>query len=195
MTFTADGALVCRHSECDLQTTTNIVDTDLNSQCTVPWNGPGSAPKCCTSDLSLAQFKTLIPKMDSSNPAATTAKGYLGGTASWRTDLYTGHAHVMTFKESIELNKSLGVKHTPELKSAEHQDRVDAIFGSQAAYAQKFIDTLVEEGVDPKDVWAQSFNKDDILYWIKNDPKFGEQAVYLDSIDPTANPIGLKWQI
>jgi glycerophosphoryl diester phosphodiesterase len=126
--------------------------------------------------------------MDSSNPSATTAEGYLGGTASWRTDLYTGHAQVMSFKESIELNKALGVKHTPELKSADHQDRIDAIFGSQAGYAQKFIDTLVEEGVDPKDVWAQSFNKADILYWIKNDPAFGKQAVYLDSIDPTTTP-------
>jgi len=26
------------------------------------------------------------------------------------------------------------------------------------------------------------------LYWIKNAPAFGKQAVYLDSIDPTANP-------
>ena len=34
----------------------------------------------------------------------------------------------------------------------------------------------------------QSFNKDDILYWIKNDPAFGKQAVYLDSIDPTVSP-------
>ncbi|MBI1422261.1 MAG: glycerophosphodiester phosphodiesterase [Gammaproteobacteria bacterium] len=190
VTFTRDGELVCRHSECDLHTTTNIVATDLNNECTVPWTGPGQnpAPKCCTSDLTVDEFKSLKPKMDSSNPNATTAEGYLGGTASWRTDLYTGHAHVMTFRESIALNKALGVKHTPELKSAEHQDRVDAIFGSQAGYAQKFIDELREAGVKPKDVWAQSFNKDDILYWIKNDPAFGKQAVYLDSIDPTAKP-------
>ena len=26
----------------------------------------------------------------------------------------------------------------------------------------------------------QSFNPDDVLYWIKNDPKFGERAVFLD---------------
>ncbi len=39
------------------------------------------------------------------------------------------------------------------------------------------------QGVDPKDVWAQSFNKDDVLYWIQNEPKFGKQVVYLDSID------------
>jgi len=190
VTFTQDGELVCRHSECDLQTTTNIVATDLNDKCTVPWSGPGQdpKPKCCTSDLTLDEFKSLKPKMDASNPGATTPEGYLGGTASWRTDLYTGQAKVMTFKESIALNQELGVKHTPELKGADHQDRVDAIFGSQAAYAQKFIDELRNAGVSPKDAWVQSFNKDDILYWIKNEPRFGKQAVYLDSIDPTATP-------
>lgn len=190
VSFTQDGELVCRHSECDLQTTTNIVATELNKQCTVPWSGPGQnpKPKCCTSDLNLDQFKSLKAKMDASNPNATTPEGYLGGTASWRTDVYTGRANVLSFKESIALNQELGVKHTPELKGAEHQDRVDAIFGSQAGYAQKFIDTLKEGGVNPKDAFVQSFNKDDILYWIKNEPRFGKQAVYLDSIDPTASP-------
>jgi glycerophosphoryl diester phosphodiesterase len=190
VTFTKDGELVCRHSECDLATTTNIVATDLNNQCTVPWTGPGQdpKPKCCTSDLTLDEFKSLKAKMDASNPNATTPEGYLGGTASWRTDLYTGRANVVSFKESIALNQENGVKHTPELKGAEHQDRVDAIFGSQAGYAQKFIDTLKAGGVDPKDAFVQSFNKDDILYWIKNEPAFGKQAVYLDSIDPTVSP-------
>ena len=189
-TFTKDGELVCRHSECDLHPTTNIVATGLNEQCTEPWTGQGQnpAPKCCTSDLTLKEFKTLKAKMDASNPAATTPEDYLGGTASWRTDLYTGHANVMSLKESIALNQELGVKHTPELKGAEHQDRVNTIFGSQAAYAQKFIDTLKAGGVEPKDAWVQSFNKDDILYWIKNEPAFGKQAVYLDSIDPTVSP-------
>jgi glycerophosphoryl diester phosphodiesterase len=191
VTFTKDGELVCRHSECDLHTTTNIVATELNNKCTVPWTGPvgaNPAPQCCASDLTLAEFKTLNAKMDASNPAATTPEGYLGGTAAWRTDLYTGRANVLTFAESIALNKSLGVKHTPELKGATHQDRVDSIFGSQAAYAQKFIDELKNAGVAPKRVWAQSFNLDDVLYWIQNEPEFGKQAVYLDSIDPTATP-------
>ncbi|MDY6949845.1 MAG: glycerophosphodiester phosphodiesterase family protein, partial [Pseudomonadota bacterium] len=47
VTFTKDGELVCRHAECDLHTTTNIVDTELNAQCSVPWSGQGSSPKCC----------------------------------------------------------------------------------------------------------------------------------------------------
>jgi glycerophosphoryl diester phosphodiesterase len=190
VTFTKDGELVCRHSECDLHTTTNIVATPLNAKCTVPWTGPGQtpAPQCCTSDLTLAEFMTLDAKMDASNPAATTAQGYLGGTASWRTDLYTGRAKVVTLRESIAINRKGGVKHTPELKGASHQDRVDAIFGSQEKYAQALVDELAAAGVAPRDVWAQSFNLDDILYWVKHAPAFGRQAVYLDSIDPTVSP-------
>lgn len=190
VTFTQDGVLVCRHSECDLHTTTNIVTTVLNNRCTVPWTGANQSPppQCCTSDITLEEFKSLDAKMDASDPGATTAQAYLGGTASWRTDLYTGRANVLTFSESIALNHKLGVKHTPELKSATYQDRVDAIFGSQAAYAQAFIDVIKKAGVMPKDVWVQSFNKDDVLYWIANEPDFGKQAVYLDDINPTANP-------
>ena len=186
VTFTKDGELVCRHAECDLHTTTNIVDTPLNARCSVPWSGPGSSPKCCTSDLTLSEFKTLKGKMDASNPKATTAKGYLGGTASWRTDLYNSRGTLLTLAESIELNKKLGVKHTPELKSGDPQ-RLLTVFGGQENYAQKMIDTYKAAGVNPKDVWAQSFDARDVLYWIKNEPRFGRQAVYLDDIDPTAN--------
>ena len=187
VTFTKDGHLVCRHDECDLHTTTNIVTTPLNNKCTVPWNGPGSNPKCCTSDLSLDEFKSLRGKMDASVPDATTAEGFLGGTPSWRTDLYTGRGTLMTLKDSIALNESMGVKHTPELKAGNPQ-RIAAIFGGQEKYAQKMIDELKAAGVDPKNVFAQSFNKDDIVYWIKHEPQFGKQAVYLDSIDPTVTP-------
>lgn len=188
VTFTKDGELVCRHAECDLHTTTNIVATDLNAKCSVPWPGSTtSAPKCCTSDLTLAEFKTLTGKMDASVPGALTPEEYLGGTPDWRTDLYTGRGTLMTLRESIALNKRNGVKHTPELKEG-NPERIKQVFGSQAAYAQRMIDVLKEESVNPRDVWAQSFNLDDVLYWIRNEPEFGRQAVYLDDVDPTANP-------
>ncbi len=189
VTFTRDGELVCRHSECDLHTTTNIVATPLNDLCSVPWSGPGQNPpaRCCTSDLSLAQFKTLKGKMDASDPAATTPEGYLGGTASWRTDLYTHRGELMSFRESLALNKKLGVKFTPELKG-DDPDRIAAVYGSQANYAQKMIEELRDAKVDPKNVWVQSFNLDDIRYWIEHEPEFGRQAVYLDDIDPTTSP-------
>ncbi|MGC4001314.1 MAG: glycerophosphodiester phosphodiesterase family protein [Anaeromyxobacter sp.] len=187
VTFTADGELVCRHSECDLATTTDIVATPLNAKCTRPWAGPNSSPLCCTSDLTLAEFKTLDAKMDASNPAAATAQGFLGGTAPWRTDLYTGRARVMTLDESIELNQRNGVKHTPELKGATFQDRVDRIFGGQAQYAQALIDALRAHGVSPRDAFPQSFNVDDVLYWVRN-TGYGRQAVFLDGVNPTVTP-------
>ena len=34
-------------------------------------------------------------------------------------------------------------------------------------------------GVPASDVWLQSFNLEDVLYWIEAAPEFGEQAVYL----------------
>ncbi|MEQ8232793.1 MAG: glycerophosphodiester phosphodiesterase family protein [Gammaproteobacteria bacterium] len=187
VTFTSDGELVCRHAECDLHTTTNIVATELNAKCSVPWTGPGSSPKCCASDLTLAEFRTLTGKMDAANPAATTAEGYLGGTANWRTDVYTGRGTLVTHAESIRLIKRLGAKFTPELKGGDPA-RIAEVFGSQEAYAQKLVDEYKAAGIPARDVWAQSFNVDDVLYWIEHEPRFGRQAVYLDSIDPTASP-------
>jgi glycerophosphoryl diester phosphodiesterase len=187
VTFTKDGELVCRHAECDLHTTTNIVATELNNKCSVPWSGPGSAPKCCTSDLTLQEFKSLHGKMDASNPAATTAEGFLGGTADFRTNLYNSRGTLLTLREHIALAKRLGVRHTPELKEGDPQ-RIMTVFGGQENYAQRMIDAYKDAGVDPRDVFAQSFNKNDILYWINHEPRFGRQAVYLDDIDPTASP-------
>ena len=189
VSFTKDGELVCRHSECDLHTTTNIVNTPLNQSCTVPWTAGGAAPKCCTSDISLTEFKSLKGKMDASNPGATTAAGYLGGTPSWRTDVYTGRpaGNVVTLKEHIELVKKWGLSQTPELKEGDPA-RIRAIFGGQQQYAQKLIDTYKAAGIDPRKVYAQSFNVDDVIYWASHEPEFGAQAMYLDPVDPGASP-------
>lgn len=185
VTFTGDGELVCRHAQCDLHTTTNITSTELNNNCTVPWDAdnpnPGSV-KCCASDLTLAEFKTLKGKMDASDSSATTAEEYQGGTADWRTDLYNSRGTVMTHKESIALFRQLRVGFTPELKGGDSSANVqiEDVFGSQEAYAQRMIDEYVEAGVSPSRVWPQSFNLDDVLYWNAN-TDFGDQAVYLDS--------------
>jgi glycerophosphoryl diester phosphodiesterase len=185
VTFTKDGQLVCRHDECDLHTTTNIVDTPLNASCSVPWSGANSGPRCCASDITLAQFRTLKGKMDASNPAAATAAGYLGGTAAFRTDLYNARGTLLTLRESIALNQRLGVKHTPELKAG-NPTRVNQVFGSQGAYAQAMIDEFKRARVNPRDVYAQSFNLADVIYWVSREPAFGRQAVYLDDVDPGA---------
>ncbi|MEZ5579598.1 MAG: glycerophosphodiester phosphodiesterase family protein [Candidatus Competibacteraceae bacterium] len=194
VTFTKDGELVCRHSECDLHTTTNIVATSLECEVHHTLERSELLTQCCTSDLTLDEFESLEAKMDASNPSAATAQGYLGGTASWRTDLYTGRAHVVTFKESIALNQANGVKHTPELKSATHQDRIDAIFGGQEQYAQQFADTMKNAGVKPQDTWPQSFNLEDIFYWIDH-TQYGKQAAYLLDYDTDKrhhHPVALR---
>jgi glycerophosphoryl diester phosphodiesterase len=192
VTFTKDRQLVCRHDQCDLHTTTNILATPLAKMCSQPFSpaefdASGRRTKaasalCCTSDLSVAEYKTLKGKMDASNPNARTVAEYLGGTANWRTDLYSTGGTLLTHKESIELIKSLGSKFTPELKGPNRSAhlQVESVFGSQANYAQAMIDDYKSAGISPRKVWAQSFNKDDVLYWIKNEPAFGRQAVYLD---------------
>lgn len=188
VTFTSAGELVCRHAECDLHTTTNILATDLASKCSEPFipaeldaEGnvvqPASA-RCCTSDITLEEFKSLCGKMDAADSSATTVDDYLGGTADFRTDLYSTCATVLSHPESIELFSGLGAKFTPELKSGD-PNRIDAVFGGQEAYAQAMIDDYKEAGINPAYIWAQSFNLDDVLYWVANEPQFGEQAVFL----------------
>jgi glycerophosphoryl diester phosphodiesterase len=51
---------------------------------------------------------------------------------------------------------------------------------TQSAFAQKLIDEYKTRGVGADHVWAQSFLLDDLDYWIKAEPAFGRQAVYLD---------------
>ena len=88
VTFTKDLQLVCRHAQNDLHTTTNILLTPLASKCTEGFtpavldaNGaiitPASA-ECRTSDITLAEFKTLRGKMDAFNPAAQTVEQFVG---------------------------------------------------------------------------------------------------------------------
>src|SRR5262245_49815947 len=85
-------------------------------------------------------------------------------------------------KESIQLIESLGAKFTPELKGPNRAAKlqVEAVFGNQANYAQAMIDDYKAAGIPAKNVFAQSFNLDDILYWIDHEAKFGKQAVFLD---------------
>lgn len=191
VTFTNDKELVCRHSQCDLHTTTNILQTPLAEQCSQNFQPavfdsegnvvqPASA-QCCTSDISLAEFKSLQGKMDAANPAATTVDEYLNGTANWRTDLYASRGTLLSHKESIALFKQLKVKMTPELKSASVEMPFDGF--SQQDYADKLIAEYREARVRPAHVWPQSFNLADVTHWINAHPAYGRQAVYLDGRD------------
>ncbi|MEZ9336279.1 glycerophosphodiester phosphodiesterase family protein [Vibrio splendidus] len=185
VTFTKDQALVCRHSQSDLHTTTDVLaHPDLAKKCSTPFTpanpatGEDAQVECRTSDFTLAEFKTLKGKMDGANPKATTVEEYMNGTPGWRTDLYSQTGTLMTLAESAALFKEHDVKVTPELKSA----AVDMPFNgfSQEMYAQKLVDELKEAGFKPSETYLQSFNLDDVKYWINETPKFGKQAVYLD---------------
>jgi glycerophosphoryl diester phosphodiesterase len=188
VTFTKDRELVCRHAQDDLHTTTNILATDLAANCTAPFTpATGSArasAECRASDVTLAEFRTLRGKMDAANASASSPEAYMDGTASWRTDLYATNGTLMTHAESIALFKDLGVKFTPELKAPVVPMPYEGDY-TQAMYAQQMIDEYKAAGVDPADVFAQSFDLADVLYWIENEPEFGRQAVYLDGRDTT----------
>ncbi len=183
VTFTKDRELVCRHAQNDLHTTTNIVASDLADTCVTPFT-PASGEEeataeCRTSEITLAEFRTLTPKMDAANGEASTAEEYLGGVAPFRTTLYAQQpAQMMTHAESIELFRDLGAKFTPELKSASVEMPFEGF--TQEMYAQKLVDEYKAADVPASDVWLQSFDLSDVKYWIENEPEFGEQAVYLD---------------
>jgi len=193
VTFTKDRELVCRHSQCDLHTTTNILAIpELAAKCSQPFvpavlgvDGEVIAPataQCCTSDITVDEFKMLTGKMDAADLSAQTVEEYLGGTANWRTDLYASRGTLLTHAESIELFRALGTKMTPELKEPSVSMPYEGDY-TQADYAQQMIDEYKAAGVNPADVYAQSFNLADVRYWIDNEPAFGNQAVYLDDRD------------
>lgn len=195
VTFTKDKELVCRHAQNDLHTTTNILATPLAAKCIKPFTAAEfdaegklvkpAAAECRTSELTVAEFKSLKAKMDAFNPRARTVAEYMAATPAWRTDLYAGPGTLMTLDEAIALYKKLGVKMTPELKAPSVAMPFDGF--SQADYAQKMIDAHKAAGVPPGDVYAQTFFKADVLYWVAHEPEFAKQAVFLDAAEKPAD--------
>src|SRR6056297_1035352 len=83
VTFTEDRELVCRHAQNDLHTTTDILTTDLAETCVTPFTpasgDTNATAECRTSEITLAEFRTLTPKMDAADSSATTVEGYMDG--------------------------------------------------------------------------------------------------------------------
>ncbi|KAA0125180.1 glycerophosphodiester phosphodiesterase [Methylobacterium sp. P1-11] len=190
--FTKDRQLVCRHSQCDLHTTTDILARpELAAKCTQGFTpadaatGRKASAKCCTSDLTLDEFKSLNGKMDAADPDATSVSAYMNATPRWRTDLYAGSGTLMSHKEYIALVKEMGRKFTPELKAPQVAMPFQGTY-TQDMYAQQLIDEYKEAGIPASDVYPQSFQLRDILYWLEKDPGFGRQAIFLDDRDETA---------
>ena len=187
VTFTRDLELVCRHAQNDLATTTDILLTPLASTCITPFtparlraNGEVRRPahaECRTSELTLAEFKTLRGKVDAFDPAAQTAAEFVAPPRAQRPDLGAGleRGTLLSHAESIALFKRLGVRMTPELKEATVRLPFNGITREQLA--QRLIDDYRSAGVPPSDVFPQSFHRRDVEYWIQHEPEYGERAV------------------
>lgn len=185
-TFTSDRQLVCRHAQCDLHQTTDILlRPELAQKCQQPFraanndSGESASALCCTSDITLAEFKQLCAKMDGVDTTAQNVAQYVAGTPTWRTDLYSQCAKPMSHQDAIALFKQHGVKMIPELKQPEVAMPFQGSY-SQHAYAQQLVDEYKNAGVAPEQVFLQSFNWQDISYWLQHEPEFGRQAVWLD---------------
>ena len=194
VTFTKDGALVCRHDQYDLHTTTNILVTPLADKCSVPFSpaefdASGKRTKaasalCCTSDLTLDQFKSLKGKMDASAPTPRRQR-----VPGWHGEL--AHGSVCDRRDAPEPQEAssyqiAGAKFTPNSRGLTVAPGCKSRRCSAARRAtpRRLIDTTRAESA--KDVFARSFNLTDVLYWIKYEPQFGAQAVYLDDAKPCA---------
>ncbi len=189
VTFTKDGELVCRHGQDDLATTTDILLTPLASTCIKAFtparldaNGAvrrRAVAECRTSDITLAQFKTLRGKVDELDPAAQTVEAFVDPRRAPRPDLGVGLARgtLLSHAESIALFKRLRVRMIPELK-----EPVDWGGFTREQLAQRLIDEYRAAGVAPSDVFPQSFERGSVDYWIANEPEYGRQAVLLDNV-------------
>ncbi|PHH61697.1 hypothetical protein CDD81_8042 [Ophiocordyceps australis] len=188
VSFTKDRQLVCRHSQCDLHTTTNIVAmAELNAKCTKPFEpateGKPASAMCCTSDVTLAEFKSLCAKMDGFNASATTPHDFLAGTPSWRTDLYATCGTLLDHREHIALIEGLGLAHSPELKAPSVAMPFDGDYTLEA-YRRQIIDNYIDAGVPASRVRPQSFSADDVRFWLAEYPEFGNQTMLLDETEP-----------
>jgi glycerophosphoryl diester phosphodiesterase len=183
VTFTKDLELVCRHSQCDLATTTNILQTPLAAKCSAPFRPASDSQRadatCCTSDITLTEFKTLCARPDRSNPKAKSLEAFLLPLQSPVVSNPLSCGTLMTHAESIELIDELGKDFTPELKRPEVPMPFAPGF-TQAAYADKLIAEYQAAGIDASRVYPQSFRIEDVWHWIESHPDFAEQTVWLD---------------
>lgn len=172
---TMDGELVCRHSSCDLATTTNILETDLAEKCSVPFTpGTGDADdvpaevKCCTYDITLDEYKTLCAIQEPPfNAAATELSDALGDAPGFRSS-HLECATPVTHAESAAMIAEAGRGLVPELKDCDEE--------CQAAVGMSLFelaDKLAMEVAEAADVngvpsTLQSFDIDVAVHWQTN---------------------------
>ncbi|NQX88648.1 MAG: glycerophosphodiester phosphodiesterase [Halioglobus sp.] len=186
--MTRDGALVCRHAQCDLHTTTNILTVPaLAARCREPFRPARFNPDsgalvtpatahCCTSDIDLTEFLSLRGKQDGHNQTASNPDEYL---LHWTpgADPHMQGGTLITHRDSIKLFNAMRVGMMPELKHSENHPPKGV---DSDDYARALLQDYQDLGIKGADVWLQSFELQDILYWIQNGGVYGKQAVYLD---------------
>ena len=187
VTFTKDLELVCRHAQNDLATTTDILLTPLASTCITPFTPArlgakgvlrrAAGAECRTSELTLAEFKTLRGKVDAFDPAAQTVEDFVAPPRAPRPDLGPGleRGTLLSHAESIALFKRLGVRMAPELKEESVRLPFNGI--TREELAERLIDEYRSAGVPPSEVFPQSFHRRDVEYWIARTPEYGERAM------------------
>ena len=182
VTFTKDLALVCRHSQCDLHRTTDILATPLAKTCRTPFapatvDRPAAA-ECCTADLSAAEFLSLCGRPDHVNGMADSVADYLARYAPPVDASAPSCGTLMTHAESIALIDELDRDFVPELKAP----MVEMPFAglSRKAFATALLDEYRDAGVDPARVHPQSFDPRVVRFWQDAHPDFAQGAVFLD---------------
>ena len=181
VTFTKDLELVCRHSQCDLASSTNILRTELANTCRQPFtpaqNGEPASAQCCTSDITLAEFKTLCARPDVKNSQAANIDEYLAPLNSPVIDQPNQCGTVMSHRDSIELVRDLGAAFIPELKRPEVAMPFNGF--RQQDYANKLLTEYQQAGIPANRVYPQSFSFEDVRHWIETHPEFAEQTIWL----------------
>lgn len=124
----------------------------------------------------MGELRTLCGRRDRVNPAARSVDEYLGPPDD---DANALCGTLMTHRESIALFDRLGVDMTPELKAPEVAMPFEGEYRQQD-YASALIDDYRAAGIAPNRVWPQSFDLDDVQFWIEQHPELAGQVIYLD---------------
>jgi len=158
---TKDQILVCRHSMCDLQTTTDILKgghDDLAAKCSQPFlpsSGPHPASAtCCTYDFTLEELQQLCMTMDEVvNPGATVAANYTVGPPFWRSRygvVESGTCEkIVKHRDMAAWLISVGAHAIPELKDTATEGTVkflESVGSSAAGLANQLMAELQEVG-------------------------------------------------
>lgn len=182
--LTKDRQLVCRHSQCDLHRTTNILQTDLSGSCTEPFeaweSGRNASARCCVSDITLKEFKSLCGRADRVDLRAASVDQYLRARPPLHPNItQVACGTLLSHKESIGLIGRYGRKYIPELK------KMDAIsLRAMGLSLEQYADMLLEEyrglEVEASTVFPQSFDSRVVDHWLARHPDFANNVVYLD---------------